>query len=301
MAVDAGAGRRRMGALAAIVLSGALGLAAASTVFVVVRRYTSELDEIRESADNQIFVPVATRIVGAGTVLGAEDLQLIEIDSAYIPLTVETRMDGLLGRTVLERLLPGEFVRTERLARPEGGQGLSALIPTGMRAVSLNLADGDQVSGFIEPGDGVDVLITLPKADEEELEAETVTLLQGVRVLAVNEKVSETLQGQEIRKPQVTVAIPPNDVEKVTHALEIGRAKLTLRASIDMTHVETNGATATDLLGREATRLTVQQYRETVTPADVDRMIELIHGADKTREKAVNVDPALLRPVATSR
>ncbi len=298
MAKESGAGRRRLGALVAVALSVVLGVTAATTVYVVVRRYTAQLDEIRESASDQILVPVPLGVVGAGTVLLPEHLQMIEIDAAFVPLTAETRMEGLVGRTVVERLLPGEFVRAERLARPDGGQGLSALIPTGMRAVSLDLADGAQVSGFIEPGDGVDVLVTFQ--EEEEIPAETLTLLQGVRVLAVNEKVSETLQGQEIRQPTVTVAIPPADVEKVTHALEIGRAMLTLRAVIDMTHQETHGATVTELLGREKTRLTVQQYRERVTEADVTRMIEMIHGAEKSKEKALNVDPKLLRPVATA-
>ncbi len=47
-----------------------------------------------------------------------------------------------------------------KLAPKEGGAGLSATIPDGMRAVSVSVNDVIGVAGFVVPGTMVDVLVT---------------------------------------------------------------------------------------------------------------------------------------------
>lgn len=298
MARDPDRTRRNALAVVALVMSSLLAGGAVFAVAQVLTAYQSTLaDALR--GDVEVQVPVAARTLGAGTVITPEDLEMVSIGEEYLPDSALLQVEHLVGRTVLERLLAGDLVRYERLAPAEAGQGLSALVPRGMRALSLDLADGEQVSGFIEPGDGVDLLVTLPVDKSDQRAAETITLVQGVRVLAVNERISETVSGEQIRRPRVTLAVSPDVVERITHALEVGAPKLTLRSAIDTTSAETHGAVVSDLLGADADRVTVSEFRARFTEADVERMIEIILGRDKVRERVV--DPHLVRAVPRAR
>lgn len=245
-----------------------------------------------------VEVPVLGRTLGAGTVVTAEDLQMASFPQEYVPASAIRKKEELVGATVKERLLQGEMIRPDRLAPRGASQGLSAIVPQGLRALSLNLRDGDQVSGFVEPGAWVDVIVTLPPPENPPAGvapvAETLTLLQAARVLAVDLKISETADGGEIRVPQITLSVLPDDVQRVTAAIQQGKVRLTLRSDIDMLEGETRGATATVLLGRDDRRLTVSEYRERVTDEDLARMVEIVMGPEKAREKVI--DPALLRP-----
>jgi Flp pilus assembly protein CpaB len=72
-----------------------------------------------------------------------------------------------------------------------------------MRALSIDISDGSAVSGFLNPGNYVDVIVTIEGDDTRE--AETVTLLQAVTVLAVNNRMgnsSESIEGRGPRTPR---------------------------------------------------------------------------------------------------
>lgn len=285
---------RRIWALSAAVLSAVVAAGSMYAVVHVLAAYEGELRGAHEGRVRSVKVPVVARTLGVGHVITEQDLAEVEMSADFVPITALQGPEDIVGRTAIERILAGELVRIERLAPPSAGRGLNAIVPTGLRAISLDLADEQQVSGFIEPGDGVDLLVTIPSAGSADKQlAETVTLVQAARVLAVNEKISETVRGHQVVRQQVTLAVPPDIVERVTHALEVGRAKLTLRSEIDLTNVESNGTQVADLLGTEEKRLTVQQFRERVTEADVERMVEVIHGSETKREPVI--DPRLIR------
>jgi pilus assembly protein CpaB len=183
-----------------------------------------------------------------------------------------------------ERILALEFIREERLADPEAGIGLNAIIPRGMRALSINISDGSAVSGFLNPGNYVDVLVTIE--GDETREAETRTLLQAVTVLAVNSRLGNSAEALERARPSVTLAVTPDLAEKLAHAVAQGAVTLTLRNDIDVTHVETHGALVSNLLGGagDEKRITVQEWTER-TRASVDGTVTIIQGKDVSTEK----------------
>ena len=215
-------------------------------LWVMIQGYQAELEELSKKEES-VKIVVAARALSQGRTLGEEDLTLKEVPPAFVPPTTFTDPAELYGRVPKERVLPGEYVREERLANPESGVGLNAIIPRGMRALSLNITNGSAVSGFLNPGNYVDVLVTIQ--DEDGDDKNTVTMLQAVQLLAVDNRLGETAIGTADKQPSVTMAVTPEQAQLVTHSNSEGAVTLTLRNDIDVTQVETHGTTASAFIG----------------------------------------------------
>ncbi len=251
---------------AAIFLTVSLvaALVASTVIYSVIQGYQQELVSA-QTPEETIQVMVAATDLHQGKTITAEDLKNKTLPPDYVPDSVLRQPDQVIGRVPRERILKGEFIRDERLADPEAGVGLNAIIPRGMRAVSISLRSSNAVSGFLNPGNYVDVLATV--AAQEEKEVETVTLLQAVTVLAVNDRLGGgTSATNDKAKPSVTVAVTPEQAEKLTHADELGRITLALRNDIDVTQVTTHGLLVRELLGgnRNDKRISVQEWKERI-------------------------------------
>jgi Flp pilus assembly protein CpaB len=121
--------------------------------------------------------------------------------------------------------------------------------------------------------------------------------LWSARVLAVDEKLSETVDGQTLVKPQVTLAVGAADAERVTHAAHVGKARLTLHAMADDTTVLANVDPGLPGPQLGDTRLTVAEWRETVSIESLETQELLLEKSHQPEQVAV--DPRLLRPVTT--
>jgi Flp pilus assembly protein CpaB len=275
----------RLRAVLFLFISFGAAALASIVIYFVISSYRSELDRYSKP-DETMQVMVAAHDIWQGETIEAADLALVELPPDYVPDSVLRNPDQAVGRVPRERILAHEFIREERLADPEAGVGLNAIIPRGMRALSINISDGSAVSGFLNPGNYVDVLVTI-EGDDSGREAETLTLLQAVTVLAVNNRLGATNSDGETRvRPSTTLAITPDLAEKLTHAVAQGDVTLTLRNDIDVTHVETHGAFASSLLGgaTDEKRITVTEWTER-TRQSTDGTITIIQGRDVQTEK----------------
>jgi pilus assembly protein CpaB len=274
----------RIRALVFLFISFGAAAVASVVIYFVISSYQRELVDAT-MPDETVQVMVAAQDIGPGKTIVPDDLAMTELPPEYVPDSVLRQPEQAVGRVPRERILKNEFIREERLADPEAGLGLNAIIPRGMRALSINISSGSAVSGFLNPGNYVDVLVTIEGDDNRE--AETVTLLQAVTVLAVNNKLGAN---QEIdvtkAKPSVTLAVTPELAEKLTHAVAQGTVTLTLRNDIDVTHVETHGAFSDALLGGETNekRITITEWNERRAQSR-DATLTIIQGSDVTTEK----------------
>src|SRR5436190_11991579 len=104
------------------------------------------------------------------------------------------------------------------------GGGLSMLVRPNMRAASLEVNQVSGVSGFVLPGDRVDVLSTVnPSHDDRD--AVTRTLLQSVEVLAAGQKTQQA-DGRPMSVQSVTLLVDPKDAEVLAHAQHEGEIHL---------------------------------------------------------------------------
>ena len=277
-------GGRLRAALFLMVSLAAAGVAAA-VIWSVITSYQKELvDATREEETIQVIV--AAKDLAQGRTILAEDLAPIELPPDYIPNAVLREAAQAIGRVPRERILVQEFIRNERLADPEAGVGLNAIIPRGMRAISVNISGGASVSGFLNPGNYVDILVTV-SGGENGRKTETNTLLQAITVLAVDARMGVgSERGGRNGTPSVTLAVTPEQAEKLTHALSESAVNLTLRNDIDVTHIETNGAFSDELLGGRAEdmRIPITEWKKAATKR-TDGSVTMIRGKSESKER----------------
>ncbi|MEZ4236657.1 MAG: Flp pilus assembly protein CpaB [Myxococcota bacterium] len=276
------------------VMNFVLGAATCSAVLVLLFARAELARVLADKEDRLTTIAVPAREIEPGEVIDAAALTTRPFPKVLVPEVAVTSAADLVGRTARERLLPGESVRYERLADPRAGRGVNAIIGNNLRAVSLELRDDDRVGGFVVPGDRVDLLVTLP--DHKGTPAETVTVARALQVIAVDERVVPRADGDVVRKPSVTLAVPMADAERVVHAAHEGEPKLTLLSDVDLGRPPASGVTAAQVLGAPGSWMSASEFRAHYGEADVARWVELIRG-DKVERQRVDVDPELLRAV----
>lgn len=159
------------------------------------------------------------------------------ITEGYITRDAEPEaMTDLAGATVRLQLFPGEPIRKVKLIG-EGEQFMSSLLPKGMRAIATNIEAESAAGGFILPGDRVDVILT--RANRANTSAGvpflTETILQNVRVLAIDQTIKEDDQGKKDiigRTATLEVTQEQAEVMAVAHSVA-DRISLSLRSVRD--------------------------------------------------------------------
>jgi pilus assembly protein CpaB len=160
-----------------------------------------------------------------------EPIKVIKIPRGDLPPGAPRRRADVLGHGVIVPISKGEFILPNRLAGENAGSGLPALIPPGMRAVSVRVNDIVSVAGFVTPGTRVDVLLTgTPGASGEQ---ETTTVLQNVAVLASGHTLERTSTGEAQNTAVITLLVSPDDAQRLTLASSEGHIQLALRNPLD--------------------------------------------------------------------
>ncbi|MGA8531854.1 MAG: Flp pilus assembly protein CpaB [Acidobacteriaceae bacterium] len=179
---------------------------------------------------NQQYV-AAARSLDPGEIISRADLNMIEWPKSH-PLTGSfVRADDVVGRAVLYPLAAGQPILDRQLAAAGSGIGLTARIPTGMRAIALSSNDVIGVAGFLMPGTHVDVLVTYH--DDSHPDPVTATVLQDAEVLAAGHQVQPDPTGKPSTVDVVTLLLSPEDAEKAVLASAQGSIHFVLRNGAD--------------------------------------------------------------------
>jgi pilus assembly protein CpaB len=145
------------------------------------------------------------------------------------------------GAIVRDPILTGEPVTPRKIVRGGDGGYLSVVLQPGKRAMAVPITSETAVGGFILPGDRVDVLQTheAPRNSNDnndsggkQLVAETI--LQNVRVLALDQSTTAEKDAKSIVAATATIEVGPIDAEVLTKAKAMGPVTLSLRAYTDL-------------------------------------------------------------------
>jgi pilus assembly protein CpaB len=238
-----------------------LALVAGSAAVFLVKVY---LDQARARTATAITdtepVVVAARDLQIAQVLEPGHLEVVPWPEGRTPAGSYAKVEDLIGHSVESRLVAGEPILASKLADPERGTGLASIITEGMRAMTISVDRVVGVSGFLQPGDYVDVITTMgvDKEIEEALDTEPARVskivLQNIRVLAVGEHLS-TEGRQAVQVRAVTLEVLPEESERLALASLHGTIQLTMRSRIDQTRIATPGITPLGLLLTEGSAL----------------------------------------------
>ena len=198
----------------------------------------------------QLYV-ASGKALDAGEQLKPGSLQLVEWPAAT-PLTGGfSKIDEVAGRIVLYPLPKGEPILERQLAAAGAGAGLTAKIPSGMRAISVRSDEVVGVAGFLLPGTHVDVLMTYHSVTAPE--PQTLTALQDVVVLAAGQQIQPQADGKPISVNVVTLLLKPEDAEKLVLATSLGGIYFVLRNGADEGQALSPPVGLTQLAGAPAT------------------------------------------------
>jgi pilus assembly protein CpaB len=194
------------------------------------------------AATPTIDIVVATKNLGAGALISAQDLKMAKwLGTA--PKGVLFRMDSAINRGVVSPIYEGEPILANRLAETGSGAGLAALIPPGMRAFAVRVDDVAGVSGFVTPGMRVDVLMTgIPPGDNAG-GPRVKTLMQNIQVLSAGSNLQKDSEGKPQQVPVVNLLVTPEQAEDLSLASNQTHIQLVLRNPVD-THLATPPGTA---------------------------------------------------------
>lgn len=195
-------------------------------------------------------VVVAAMDLPLAAKLKIEDLKVIEWPAEHIPPGAMSDPKELVGRVLISRVLGMQPLLPGMLAAKNAGSGLAALIPPNMRAIAVKVDDVVGVAGFIHADDRVDVIVTL-RPSYAGSESTTKVFLQNIKVLAVGQEVDNGDKTRLHATPATvaTLLVSPQDAERLVLAQNEGRIMLTLRSWTDSLPVDTNGASASGLVG----------------------------------------------------
>lgn len=236
-----------------IVAGIALGVGACYGGWLILQDYQQRIDSAVAPNPTRL-VMVAARTLNPGVRVAESDVFAVALPVESVTPDMVLYPEGIVGRYPKERILSNEFVRAERIANPERGEGLNAILPRDMRALSVEISNGEALSGHLQPGSYVDVLATYFPDDDKEDEV-TRTILQGLFVLAVNERTvfltpQEEREIRRIPRPSVTFLVTPEEAEKVTFAEQTAVLRLALRNDLDTQYADVHGVDMSSLLDR---------------------------------------------------
>lgn len=197
-------------------------------------------------------VVVSTVSIPRGSTLELNELKVVQWPTKMVPEGAVGEPEKVAGRKVAVPLVKGEPLLAEKLAVGEGGAGLAAMIPAGLRGFTIQTQHQSAgVGGFLLPGDRVDVLLTTTSNSRDDLTggAATTTLLQNIPVIAVDELLeapeSDKVTAKDVKS--VTVLVTPNQAAKLSLASNRGILHLSLRNPDDGLSSDAHPATLADL------------------------------------------------------
>jgi len=212
-----------------LIMIGALAIAIGFLVSVYVYKNLQARSGI--PSDSGVEVMVAANDLQVGARVEERDIKVIKLAAADLPSGTPRRKAEVIGRGVIIPISKGEFILPNRLAAENAGAGLPALIPPGMRAVSVRVNEVVSVAGFVTPGTRVDVLLTgSPGGSTDQ---QTTTVLQNVTVLASGHTLERTSTGEAQNTAVITLLVTPDDAQRLTLASTEGRIQLALRNPVD--------------------------------------------------------------------
>jgi len=214
-----------------LILIGVMALALGAFASLLAYRTLQQRAGVSQGDLQDVVVATADMAVGARIQEG--DVRTVRFPADAVPQGIFHRTKSVLGRGVVLPIARGEFILPLKLAGENAGSGLTATIPQGMRAVSVRVSDISSVGGFVQPGTRVDVLMTGNPGGSAE--PQTITVLKNVAVLANGMNLDRSVVRGESQQnaPIITLAVSPDDAEKLALATAQGRIQLALRNPMD--------------------------------------------------------------------
>lgn len=223
-----------------IVLGVALGIGGLAAL--AARSYlTGEIQAIEARAKGKTaMVVVAKRDIGKGIKLSPENVAVREIPAEYAHSIAVTpdEFERISGQALAFPIKGGEMILWG-LVEHQKLPTFSARVEAGHRAMTVAVDEINSISGMIEPGDTIDLIVSLDHQGKKV----TYPLLQSVLVMATGQRsVDDPKSGERRQYSTVTLETTPLQAQSVISARETGRLTALLRNPADKQLIDNSAA-----------------------------------------------------------
>ena len=242
----------------------AVGVAAILALLASVGTYKF-LSESEKARLQTAGIVVAVVDIPLASTINTNQVNVVPWPKENLPKDAISDPKKVLGRVARREFVVGEPIVESKLVPADIAPGnLSLKVPAGMRAFTIPVNEVVGVGGFIIPDSRVDVVLTTSSASQGGQQISKF-VLEDLRVLAVGQTI-EQKDNKPITVPTITVAVTPEDAEKLALAILDGKINLVLRNFMDNAVVTTAGMDKTRLLASYRSGPYVAAEKETVKP-----------------------------------
>jgi pilus assembly protein CpaB len=248
-----------------LIIAGIVGLVAA----LVVAGFLNSIESKYRKGAQKVNVLVAKEYLEQGTMLDETLVEMKTVPKEYVQPKALASVKDLVdseGRQLFLTVVPvekGEQVVTTKLFMLGMDTGLSAVVPTDKRAITM-VFDRDMVSGVVKPGNKVDIIGVFEYYDKNNNKQDAaVTVLQNITILAVGKSIlgqvkpmlkskkdmdkSMSVESTESKVP-ISFALTPTEAETLMLASEKAIIRLSLRATGDDKPVISRGSRLAEIV-----------------------------------------------------
>lgn len=266
------------------LIFGAAAIVALLAALMAYKKIQSTVKRPVEAPQNIRRIAVAGRDLAGGTKLAKEDIKVAPFLEKSLPVGCFFDVSTLEGRVLIFPVNADEPIFESRLApiTLKTG-GIAAVVSSKKRAMALRVNEVTGMSGLIHPGNRVDVLVTVTKAEEKEGNPIAKTVLENILVLATGVELTTNAE-KPIPVNVITVEVTPEEAEKIALAITQGTIHVALRNFADSGDAMTGGTTVPDLLSsyggvRNVSAIAIEKNKE--ASAQIYTVM-LIKGSDVT-------------------
>ena len=188
-----------------------------------------------------IDVAVAATELSWGTKINPDMVKMVPFLKSSLPVGYTGDIETIKGRVLITPLKPTEPILESKLA-PEDVTigGVSAVLKHGTRAIAVKGNKVSGISGFIRPGDKVDVYVTInnPKTKQ----STTKQVLENILVLATGKEMHNDETNKSSPVGVYTLEVTPEQAEELLLVASKGRLQFALRNPKDTETILTKGS-----------------------------------------------------------
>jgi pilus assembly protein CpaB len=220
--------------------------------------------------EEAVPIAVATANLPWGTKIKPEMVKTAPFLKPSLPTGYFVSTAELKDRVLLTPLKMNEPITEDKLAPISVKTGgVSAILKPGTRAISIKGNKVLGISGLVNPGNRVDVILTVTDPTIKKIRSKIV--LENLLVLATGTEIQKNEKGEPMPVDVYTLEVTPEQSEKVALAASQGKLNFALRGATDSENTYTRGVTIPKLLASSSYYDASPVIPEKVRPSEPEK------------------------------
>ncbi len=243
--------------------------------------YQAQLEAERAAAAAivpTVEVFVSDKQLAYGTRITKEDVRAVKWPQDALPEGTYQDIEVLFPtgspnyRTVTRAMEKNEAIMKVKVTEPGQDAGVSSRLSAGMRAFAIRVDVSSGVSGFLRPGDRVDVYWTGRSAKSSGEKGDITKLIEtSVQLIAIDQTSDSNRASPTIART-VTVEVTPRQVAALAQAQSTGKLSLslvgvqdeTISGAVEIGQSELLGVTETQVVEKQSCTIRTRRGAEII-------------------------------------